>query len=120
MPGNVPGNVEYFVDRREALLRARSRPRAATRRASRSPASSNVRAEPAGLREARETALRFVAAGADARHARHPGARGPAALAAMAREVAEPVRERGRPGLTALGVRSRQYTPVHVAPCAGS
>ena len=92
MPGNVPGNLDYFVDRRAALLRALE---AEGRDAAGFAFAGQlvVEADSTGLRAARELAVRFVAEGAThltlgvEPHAGVPG------LVAIAREVAEPVRE---------------------------
>lgn len=92
LPGTHSGNVEYFRDRREALVRALAAE-------GRDPADFsfagqlNVRGDAAGYREARETALRFLAAGATHVTLGVPVRDGPGAIEAMAREVAEPVRE---------------------------
>jgi alkanesulfonate monooxygenase SsuD/methylene tetrahydromethanopterin reductase-like flavin-dependent oxidoreductase (luciferase family) len=92
MPGNRAGDVAYFVERRDALRRA-------LEVAGRDPATFtfagqlNVSAAPADLRRGREQALQFLAAGADHVTIGIPGRQGPQAVAAMAREVAEPVRE---------------------------
>jgi alkanesulfonate monooxygenase SsuD/methylene tetrahydromethanopterin reductase-like flavin-dependent oxidoreductase (luciferase family) len=90
MPGNVPGNLEYFTGRRDALLRA-------LEDVDRDPAAFDfagqlvVEGDAAGLREARELALRFVAAGATHLTLGVELDNGAAGLAAIAREVAEPV-----------------------------
>ena len=92
MPGNVPGNLEYFIDRREALLRA-------LEAEGRDPAGFGfagqlvVEGSVAGRRAARELALRFVAAGATHLTLGVGVADGVAGLRAIAREVAEPVRD---------------------------
>ena len=97
MPGNRAGDVEYFVDRRDALLRALDE-------AGRDPATFafagqvNVPSSPDGRRRAREEAIALVGAGADHVTLGIVARDGPAALATMAREVAEPVRDgSGRP-----------------------
>ncbi|HUQ44285.1 MAG TPA: LLM class flavin-dependent oxidoreductase [Candidatus Limnocylindria bacterium] len=97
MPGTHAGNVEYFTDRREALVRALE---AEGRDPStfRFAGQLNVGSDPAAQRAARETAGRFLAAGASHLTLGIPVRDGPDALAAMAREVAEPIREAaGRP-----------------------
>lgn len=92
MPGNRAGDVAYFVERRDALRRA-------LEAAGRDPGAFtfagqlNVSAAPADLRRGREQALQFLAAGADHITIGIPGREGPDAVAAMAREVAEPVRD---------------------------
>ncbi len=92
MPGNRAGDVAYFVDRRDALRRALGA-------AGRDPATFafagqlNVSSAAADLRRGREQALQFLDAGADHITIGVPGREGPAAVAAMAREVAEPVRD---------------------------
>jgi alkanesulfonate monooxygenase SsuD/methylene tetrahydromethanopterin reductase-like flavin-dependent oxidoreductase (luciferase family) len=97
MPGNRAGDVAYFIDRRDAILRA-------LETAGRNPegfafaAQVNVSGDPPGRRQARDVALEFLAAGADHITLGVPGREGPAAVSAMAREVAEPVRDAARPG----------------------
>lgn len=92
LPGTHSGNVEYFSDRREALLRALDA-------AGHDPATFsfagqlNVGPGAAAQRQARETALAFIGAGATHVTLGVPVASGPDALATMAREVAEAVRE---------------------------
>ncbi|HET7182991.1 MAG TPA: LLM class flavin-dependent oxidoreductase [Candidatus Limnocylindrales bacterium] len=92
MPGNVPGNLEYFADRRVALVRA-------LEAEGRDPASFDfagqivVRGDAVGRREARELALRFIAAGATHLTLGVGAGDGPSGLAGIAREVAEPVIE---------------------------
>jgi len=92
MPGNRAGDVAYFVDRRDAL-------RAALDEQRRDPgtfafaAQVNVPSDPDGRRRAREAALEFVGVGADHITLGMVARDGPLALDAMAREVAEPVRE---------------------------
>jgi alkanesulfonate monooxygenase SsuD/methylene tetrahydromethanopterin reductase-like flavin-dependent oxidoreductase (luciferase family) len=92
MPGNRPGDVAYFVDRRDALL-------AALEAEGRDPGAftfagqMSIRLDGAGLREARATGLRFIDVGADHVTLGIPGRAGPEGLALMAREVAEPLRE---------------------------
>jgi alkanesulfonate monooxygenase SsuD/methylene tetrahydromethanopterin reductase-like flavin-dependent oxidoreductase (luciferase family) len=92
MPGNRSGDVDYFVERRDMIRRA-------LEAASRDPATFmfaaqlNTSKDQDQLREAREVALRFLASGADHITIGVPGREGPGAVAAMAREVAEPVRD---------------------------
>jgi alkanesulfonate monooxygenase SsuD/methylene tetrahydromethanopterin reductase-like flavin-dependent oxidoreductase (luciferase family) len=92
MPGNVPGNLAYFIDRREALLRALEAAR-------RDPAGFDfagqlvIRGDASGRREARELAMRFVAAGATHLTLGVGLGDGPVGLLAIARDVAEPVRD---------------------------
>ena len=92
MPGTMAGAVAYFGERRDVLRRAIDA-------AGRDPASFafagqvEVGLEPAGLRAARESALGFIRAGADHVTLGIPGRSGPAGIEAMAREVAEPVRQ---------------------------
>ncbi len=92
MPGNRAGDIAYFVERRDALrrvLEAEGRDPAAFTFAG----QLNVSAAPADLRRGREQAMQFLAAGADHVTIGIPGREGPDAVAAMAREVAEPVRD---------------------------
>lgn len=92
MPGNRAGDVAYFIDRRDALRRA-------LEGEGRDPGAFtfagqlNVSSAPSDLRRGREQALQFLEAGADHITIGIPGREGPAAVAAMAREVAEPVRD---------------------------
>ena len=97
MPGNRAGDVDYFVDRRDALLRG-------LEEAGRDPATFafagqvNVASSPEGRRLAREQALALLRAGADHVTLGIVARDGPDALRAMAGEVAEPIREAaGRP-----------------------
>ncbi|HJP87980.1 MAG TPA: LLM class flavin-dependent oxidoreductase [Candidatus Limnocylindrales bacterium] len=97
MPGNMPGALEYFADRRAALLTA-------LEAEGRDPAAFGfagqlvVAPDAAGLREARELALRFVDAGATHLTLGVMPDAGVEGLRDIAREVAEPVRDRtGRP-----------------------
>ena len=93
MPGTYAGDVAYFRTTRDEIRRA-------LEAAGRDPAAFtfaaqlNVAPEPADLRAGRETALAFRAAGADHVIIGVPGQLGPSALAAMAAEVARPLRER--------------------------
>ncbi|TAM65081.1 MAG: LLM class flavin-dependent oxidoreductase, partial [Chloroflexota bacterium] len=92
MPGTYAGDVGYFRTKRDEIRRA-------LEAAGRDPtaftfaAQLNVAPEPADLRAGRETALAFRAVGADHVIIGVPGQLGPPALAAMAAEVAEPLRE---------------------------
>ena len=92
LPGTHAGNVEYFRDRREVILRALDE-------AGRDPASftfaGQVRADldPPGLRRAREEALALVASGAGHVTLGVPALAGARGLETMAREVAEAVRD---------------------------
>ena len=97
MPGNRPGDVDYFVDRRDALRRALD---AAGRDASTFSFAGqlSVASTREGLRLAREQALAFVRAGADHITLGIVARDGVPALEAMAHEVAEPTRDAaGRP-----------------------
>ena len=95
MPGNRPGDVAYFADRRDAIRRA-------LEAAGRDPddfafagqLTAGVTTE--SRREALETARRFVAAGANHLLIGVPAASAPDGLSAMAREVAEPLLESAR------------------------
>ena len=97
MPGNRAGDVDYFVDRREALLRAldeTERDRASFAFAG----QVNVPSSSDGRRLAREQATALLRAGADHVTLGIVARDGPDALLAMAREVAEAIRETaGRP-----------------------
>lgn len=97
LPGTHAGNVEYFSDRRDAILGALEA--AGRDRETFSFAGQlNMRPGPEAQRDARATALRFLAAGATHVTLGVPVSEGPEALATMAREVAEPIREAaGRP-----------------------
>jgi alkanesulfonate monooxygenase SsuD/methylene tetrahydromethanopterin reductase-like flavin-dependent oxidoreductase (luciferase family) len=92
MPGNRAGEVEYFADRRDLLLRA-------LEATGRDPATFafagqvNVPSNTAGRRLARKQALALLRAGADHVTLGIVARDGAAALRAMAREVAEPVRD---------------------------
>ena len=92
LPGTHAGNVEYFADRRQVILRALDE---AGRDPSTFTFAGQVRADvdPAGLRRAREEALGLVAAGARHVTLGVPAIAGPAGLETMAREVAEAVRD---------------------------
>lgn len=92
MPGNRAGDVDYFVDRRDALLRAleeTGRDRATFAFAG----QVNVPSSPDGRRLAREQAIALLGAGADHVTLGIVARDGPDALRAAAREVAEPIRE---------------------------
>lgn len=92
MPGNRPGDVDYFVDRRDALRRA-------LEAAGRDPSNFafagqlSVATSAEGRRIAREQGLAFVRAGADHITLGIVARDGVPALDAMAREVAEPIRD---------------------------
>ena len=92
MPGNRPGDVAYFSEKRDEISRA-------LEAAGRDPASftfagqMNAGESPAELREARETALAFLRAGASHVIIGVPARLGPNGLEAMASEVAIPLRE---------------------------
>jgi alkanesulfonate monooxygenase SsuD/methylene tetrahydromethanopterin reductase-like flavin-dependent oxidoreductase (luciferase family) len=92
MPGNRPGDVDYFVGKRDEIRRA-------LEAAGRDPADFTFAAQlnagstPAELRAAREVALEFGRVAADHVIIGVPGRVGPEGLRAMAREVAEPLRE---------------------------
>jgi hypothetical protein len=92
MPGNRAGDVDYFVDRRDAL-------RTALEAAGRDPTSFafaaqvNVPSDGEGRRRAREAALEFLRVGADHITLGIVAREGAPALETMAREVASPVAE---------------------------
>jgi alkanesulfonate monooxygenase SsuD/methylene tetrahydromethanopterin reductase-like flavin-dependent oxidoreductase (luciferase family) len=92
MPGTYAGDVGYFAAKRDEIRRA-------LEAGGRDVADFTFAAqlsvgENAGdLRRARETAIGFHRAGADHVIIGVPGRLGPEGLAAMAREVAEPLRE---------------------------
>ena len=91
MPGNRPGDVEYFAAKRDEIRRA-------LEVAGRDPDDFTFAGQlDTGTtadtrREALETARRFLAAGANHLILGVPVSAGPEAVSAMAREVAEPVR----------------------------
>jgi alkanesulfonate monooxygenase SsuD/methylene tetrahydromethanopterin reductase-like flavin-dependent oxidoreductase (luciferase family) len=92
MPGNRPGDVAYFADRREALRRALDA-------AGRDPdgfsyaAQLSVGPSSADRRRALETARGFRVAGATHVILGIPAGDAPAGLGAVAEEVARPLRE---------------------------
>jgi alkanesulfonate monooxygenase SsuD/methylene tetrahydromethanopterin reductase-like flavin-dependent oxidoreductase (luciferase family) len=92
MPGNRPGDVPYFREQRDRIRRA-------VEEAGRDPDAFAFAAQLVSgttdreRREARETAIEFVRAGANHVIIGVPGRLGPDGFAAMAREVAEPLRE---------------------------
>ncbi len=92
MPGNQANNVAYFTTKRDEIRRALDA-------AGRDPSSFtfagqvNVELSAGGLREARGIAQDFARAGADHVIIGVPGTSGPDGLVAMAREVAQPLRE---------------------------
>ena len=92
MPGNRAGDLAYFRERRDTIIRA-------LEAAGRDPATFafagqvNVPSSDEGRRQARDEALAFVAAGADHVTLGIVARDGAAALRSMAGEVAEPVRE---------------------------
>jgi len=93
MPGNMPGDVGYFASRRDEIRRA-------LEAAGRDPDDFSFagqvvsRSTASSRREALAAAEAFVRAGADHVIVGIAAAEGPAALAAAAREVAEPLRAR--------------------------
>lgn len=92
LPGTDAGNVAYFIEKRDEIRRA-------LEAAGRDPsgftfaAQLNSGSDEAGRCDARANALEFLAAGADHIIIGVPGRLGPDGLAAMARDVAEPLRE---------------------------
>jgi alkanesulfonate monooxygenase SsuD/methylene tetrahydromethanopterin reductase-like flavin-dependent oxidoreductase (luciferase family) len=90
MPGNRPGDVAYFADRRDAIRRA-------LEAAGRDPddfafgGQLTAGATTQSRREALDTARRFVAAGANHLLIGVPATAAPDGLTAMARQVAEPL-----------------------------
>jgi hypothetical protein len=90
MPGNRPGDVEYFAAKREEIRRA-------LEAADRDPDAFTFAAQvDCGVsREQRVTALavarRFLEAGASHVILGVPASAGPEGMAAMARDVAEPL-----------------------------
>jgi alkanesulfonate monooxygenase SsuD/methylene tetrahydromethanopterin reductase-like flavin-dependent oxidoreductase (luciferase family) len=97
MPGTVAGSVGYFIEKREAILRALE---AQSRDPDSFSLAGQVEVSPdrAGMAKAREIALGFIRSGANHVTLGIPGRAGPSGLATMAREVAEPIRQAvGRP-----------------------
>jgi alkanesulfonate monooxygenase SsuD/methylene tetrahydromethanopterin reductase-like flavin-dependent oxidoreductase (luciferase family) len=92
LPGTHTGNVEYFVEKRDEIRRALE---AVGRDAAEFTFAAQVDAggDEASRRTARESALRFLDVGADHIILGIPATAGPSGLAAMAREVADPVAE---------------------------
>lgn len=92
LPGNQPGNVRYFVDKRDEIRRA-------LEAAGRDPGEFtfagqlNVSNDPASLRDGRATALEFLRVGADHIIVGVRGTDGPESLGAAAREVGQAVRD---------------------------
>ncbi len=90
MPGNRPGDVVYFAEKRDEIRRA-------LEAAGRDPNDFTFAAQldcgtsAETRRAALDTARRFVAVGANHVILGVPAAAGPGGLAAMAREVAEPL-----------------------------
>jgi alkanesulfonate monooxygenase SsuD/methylene tetrahydromethanopterin reductase-like flavin-dependent oxidoreductase (luciferase family) len=95
LPGTRAGDVEYFRDRRDALLRD-------IEKLGRDPgtftfaAQLSIRSNAAALREAREQGIALIAAGADHVTLGIVPSEGPAALDLVTREVAEPIRDAAR------------------------
>ncbi len=93
LPGNRPGDVTYFAAKREELSRA-------LEAVGRDPGAFSFAAQlscgttPATRRSALDTARRFVRAGATHVILGVPAGVAPGGLAAVAREVAEPLLER--------------------------
>ena len=92
MPGNQAGDVAYFAERRDVILRALAE-------AGREPDDFTFAAQiscgnsSAERREALEVSRRMLRAGASHLILAVPGGGGPEALQAMAQEVALPLRE---------------------------
>jgi alkanesulfonate monooxygenase SsuD/methylene tetrahydromethanopterin reductase-like flavin-dependent oxidoreductase (luciferase family) len=91
MPGNRPGDVAFFAEQRERLVRV-------LESAGRDPGAfdfaGQMAVDPDGdLRQARATALAFVRAGATHVILGLPASAAPAGLSRLASEVAQPVRE---------------------------
>jgi alkanesulfonate monooxygenase SsuD/methylene tetrahydromethanopterin reductase-like flavin-dependent oxidoreductase (luciferase family) len=92
MPGNRPGDVAYFSEKRDEIRRA-------VEAAGRDPAEFTFAAQlacgetDAELKTAREVAEDLLRAGADHLILAVPAALGPNGLARMAAEVAAPLRD---------------------------
>jgi len=92
MPGNRPGDVAYFAEKRGEIVRA-------LEAAGRDPATFSFAAQlncggtPHELHEARDTALAFRRAGADHVILGLPARLAPDGLHALASEVARPIRD---------------------------
>jgi alkanesulfonate monooxygenase SsuD/methylene tetrahydromethanopterin reductase-like flavin-dependent oxidoreductase (luciferase family) len=92
LPGTHAGDIAYFRDRRDALLRA-------LEDVGRDAATFtfigqlSIRSDGASLREAREVGLALLRAGADHLTLGVVAREGPAALDVVTREVAEPLRD---------------------------
>jgi len=92
MPGNRPGDVAYFAGKRDEIARA-------LEAAGRDPADFTFAAQlnageaPGELRETRDVARAFLAAGANHLMIGVPARLGPGGLARMAAEVAVPLRD---------------------------
>lgn len=92
MPGNRPGDLAYFTEKRDEIRRA-------VEAAGRDPAEFTFAAQltcgetDADLRTARETATAFLRAGADHLILAVPARVGPNGLGRMATEVAAPLRD---------------------------
>jgi alkanesulfonate monooxygenase SsuD/methylene tetrahydromethanopterin reductase-like flavin-dependent oxidoreductase (luciferase family) len=95
MPGNRPGDVAYFSEKRDEICRA-------LEAAGRDPGAFTFAAQidagvtPASRREALDVGRAFLAAGANHVILGLSGGAGPEAVAALAREVASPLREQAR------------------------
>jgi alkanesulfonate monooxygenase SsuD/methylene tetrahydromethanopterin reductase-like flavin-dependent oxidoreductase (luciferase family) len=99
MPGNRPGDVSFFIESRDRILRG-------LEAAGRDPASFSFAAQlscgttPADRRASLATARRFVAAGATHVILGLPASIAPDGMIALADEVAEPLAERAAGGGT--------------------
>ncbi len=93
MPGNRPGDVDYFAQKRDEIARA-------LEAAGRDPADFSYAAQlscgvtAASRREALDTARAFLAAGANHVILGVPATMAPDGLEVVADEVAEPLAER--------------------------
>ena len=93
MPGNRPGDVAFFIEKRTEIVRA-------VEAAGRDPTDFTFAAQlacggtPVELREARTTAVAFIDNGADHVILGVPARLGPDGLAQMAAEVGRPLRDR--------------------------